>query len=80
VTDHQPVPAGIVHLVQLQIGVGLEQWLGVAGALGHGLVGPVDTDALLSHGDQTGLRQPWMPSRAQRWVRAPFEEPMATPG
>jgi hypothetical protein len=60
---HQPVLIGIVHLVQLQVRIGLEQARAVLAPELERLARLVDIHPQLAHGDQEGLRQP---RRAER--------------
>ena len=54
---------GVVHLVQLQARVGLEQTPPGLEAEGERMLGLVDFGATLAHGNEKGLRQP---RRAER--------------
>jgi hypothetical protein len=58
VLDHQPILVGIVHVVELQVRVGIEQHLATIHAPGHVVDGLVRVDAVAAHGYQHCLRQP----------------------
>jgi hypothetical protein len=63
VVRHQAVLIGIVHVVQLQVRVGVEQTAARLAAEVERLLGLVDVDAALAHRNEKDLRQP---GRAKR--------------
>jgi hypothetical protein len=78
--QHQPILVRIVHVVELDFWVGLQQLLARLPAglePGDRVIG---MNVRLAHRHEDGLRQPGMPSAAARWVKAPFDEPIMTPG
>jgi hypothetical protein len=78
--QHQPILVRIVHVVELDFRVGLQQLLARLPAglePGDRVIG---MNVRLAHRHEDGLRQPGHAQRGREMGQGPFDEPIMTPG